>query len=356
MDSTKHGGPATRRTLKWWASAALGVAALVPSLNTSHLAVLPRATGPGTVLPGTTCAVFPSDNVWNTNISKLPVSPHSAAWIASIDQGDPAIDLHPDFGPGGGASSPYGIPYTVISASQPFVHVSFDYASQSDRGPYPFGPNTPIEGGVSSTGDRHALMVDPKTCTLYELYGAYFHPGGKSAAGSGAIWHLDSNRLGPATWTSADAAGLPILPGLVTYDEVMSGHLDHAIRFTAPVTDDTFIWPARHEASSENSPDLPPMGARFRLKASFHLPLALCGRPCQTVITAMKNYGLILADNGSSWFFQGASDPRWTYTFVDQLKQIPARAFVAVNEASLVCSPNSGQARQPGLPNGGCPG
>jgi hypothetical protein len=323
--------------------------------SASPLDVPMSAASPGTVLSGTSCSVFPSDDVWNTNISKLPVSPHSAAWVASIDQGNPSIDLHPDFGPGGGASSPYGIPYTVVSARQPFVHVTFEYASESDPGPYPFGSHTPIEGGADATGDRHALMVDPKTCTLYELYAADYHPGGKSTAGSGAIWDLDSNRLRPSTWTSADAAGLPILAGLVNYNEVMSGHLDHAIRFTAPVTDDTFIWPARHEASDEHNPDLPPMGARFRLKASFHLPRSLCARACQTVVTAMKNYGLILADNGSSWFFQGTADRRWTYTFVDQLKQIPASAFVAVNEASLMCAPNSGQARQPGLPNGGCP-
>jgi hypothetical protein len=323
--------------------------------SANQLAASADIVSPGTVLPGTNCPMFPPNNVWNTNISKLPVSPHSAVWIAAIDDGHPTIDLHPDFGPGGGATSPYGIPYMVVSATQPFVHVTFEYASESDPGPYPFGPNTPIEGGALSTGDRHALMVDAKTCVLYELFDAYYKPGGKSTAGSGAIWHLDSNRLRPATWTSADAAGLPILPGLVNYDQVMSGHLDHAIRFTAPVTDDTFIWPARHEASNENNPDRPPMGARFRLKKSFHLPLSRCARPCQTVITAMKDYGLILADNGSSWYFQGTADPKWSYTFVDQLKQIPASAFVAVNEISLMCAANSGQARQPGLPNGGCP-
>ncbi len=345
----------TGKRSRWGAFAALGLVALAPICGPNDFASLPRTSSPGTILPGTRCPVFPVDNVWNANISKLPVSPHSARWIASIDQGNPTIDLHPDFGPGGGVNSPYGIPYTIVRPSQPFVRVNFEYASESDRGPYPFGPNTPIEGGAQSTGDRHALMVDPKTCVLYELYDARYAPGGKSTAGSGAIWHLDSNHLRPATWTSADAAGLPILPGLVNYDEVMSGHLDHAIRFTAPVTDDTFIWPARHEASSENNPNLPPMGARFRLKGSFHLPLSRCARPCQTVLTAMKNYGLILADNGSSWYFQGTADPRWTYSFVDQLKQIPASAFVAVNESSLMCAPNSGQARQPGLPNGGCP-
>ncbi len=292
------------------------------------------ATSPGTIFPGTTCPVFPANNVWNTNISSLPVAPHSGQWVAAIDAGDSSIDLHPDFGPGGAPGAPYGMPFTIVKPSQAFTKVSFQYASESDPGPYPFGANTAIEGGTSSTGDRHALMVDPKSCTLYELYDAVYHPGGKSTAGSGAIWKLDSNALRPATWTSADAAGLPILPGLITYREVLSGHIDHAIRFTAPVTDDTFIWPARHEASDHSSAALPPMGARFRLQASFHLSASECSTQCQTVITAMKQYGLILADNGSSWYFQGSADPRWTYTFVDQLKQIPASAFVAVNESS----------------------
>jgi len=191
-------------------------------------------------------------------------------------------------------------------------------------------------------------MVDPTTCVLYELYDAYYHPHNRSTAGSGAIWHLDSNALRPATWTSADAAGLPILPGLVNYDEVMSGHIDHAIRFTADTSDEKFIWPARHEAGSVNSQAYPPMGARFRLNASFHLPASACARPCRVVIQAMKTYGLILADNGSNWYFQGTTDSRWTYTMVDQLKAIPAREFVAVDESCLMVSHNSGQARQPG--------
>jgi hypothetical protein len=339
-----------------------GLAVFVVALSVVDPARAPAASlrrvlipNQGTILPGTNCPVFPANNIWNASISSLPVAPQSSEWIAAIDNGDPGIHLHPDFGPGGGPGTPYGIPFQVTSPRQPLVHVTFEYASESDPGPYPLSATTPIEGGANSTGDRHALIVNPKTCVLYELYDANFRPDGKSNASSGAIWQLNSNRLRPATWTSADAAGLPILPGLVNYDEVMSGHLDHAIRFTAPVSDDKFIWPARHEASSANNPDLPPMGARFRLRASFHLPSADCSRPCQTVITAMKTYGIILADNGSGWFFQGTADPRWTYTFVDQLKQIPASAFVAVNESSLMCSPNSGQAREPGLPHSGCP-
>ena len=309
----------------------------------------------GTILPGTHCPVFPADNVWNTKITKLPVDPHSAAWLATMDSS--STFLHPDFGPGGGKNSPYGIPFVIVKPSQPLVRIHFLYASESNKGPYPFGASTPIEGGKNAPedSDRHAIMVNPKTCTLYELWHAYYHRDGRSTAGSGAIWSLRSNHLRPATWTSADAAGLPILPGLVTYAEVRSGHIDHAIRFTADLTDTRFVWPARHEAGAADDPDYPPMGARFRLRASFQLPSSKCSAMCQTVITAMKNYGLILADNGSNWYFQGASDPRWTYAFVDQLKQIPASAFQAVDEASLQCFPNSGQAREAGEPDHGCP-
>ncbi len=259
-----------------------------------------------------------------------------------------STDLHPDYGPGGGKSTPYGIPWKITPAAQPLVKVRFDYADQSDPGPYPFGANTPIEGGATSSGDRHALMVDPRKCALYELYNAYYHANNKSTAGSGAIWTLTSNKLRPAGWTSADAAGLPILPGLVNYGEVMSGHIDHAIRFTAQTTNTAYIWPARHEAGSVTNANYPPMGARFRLGAGFNLPAADCAKPCQTVIQAMKTYGLILADNGSNWYFQGTTDARWTSTMVDQLKQIPASAFQAVDESCLVVGPNSGQARQPG--------
>ena len=298
--------------------------------------------GRGPVFPGTHCAAFPADNVWNTPITGLPVDSHSSAWLSHMEAG--STFLHPGYGPGG----PYGIPWQITSRHPKFVRVAFQYASESDRGPYPFSAKTPIEGGQNASGDRHALMVDPATCTLYELYAAYYQPGNRSTAGSGAIWNLNSNRLRPATWTSADAAGLPILPGLVNYDEVKAGQIDHAIRFTADATDTRFVWPARHEAGSVSDASYPPMGARFRLSASFNLPASRCARPCQVVIRAMKTYGLILADNGSNWYFQGTEDRRWTYTMVDQLKQIPASAFVAVDESCLMVNRNSGQARQPG--------
>ncbi len=302
-------------------------------------------TGPAPLLPGTECPAFPADNVWNTPVSGLPVDSRSTAWLSHMAAGK--TFLHPDYGPGGG-ESPYGIPWQVTVRHPALVKVRFTYADESDRGPYPFSARTPIEGGPSGAGDRHALIVDPATCVLYELYDARYRRGGASTAGSGAIWDLTSNRLRPAGWTSADAAGLPILPGLVNYEEVKSGHLDHAIRFTADRTSTSYVWPARHQAGSTSSHAYPPMGARFRLKASFRLSASRCARPCQIVIQAMKTYGLILADNGSNWFFQGTSDRRWTYTMVDQLKQIPASAFQAVDERCLMVSANSGQARQPG--------
>ena len=299
----------------------------------------------GAVLSGTHCSAFPADNVWNTPITGLPVDSYSAEWLNHMSAA--STYLHPDYGPGGG-SSPYGIPWRITRAHPRMAKVRFNYADQSDRGPYPFAANTPIEGGENASGDRHALMVDPTTCVLYELFDARYHQDNKSTAGSGAIWRLDSNHLRPAGWTSADAAGLPILPGLVNYKEVTSGHIDHAIRFTAQTTDTKYIWPARHEAGSVTDASYPPMGARFRLSARFKLPASRCGKPCRVVIRAMKTYGLILADNGSNWFFGGTTDRRWTYKMVDQLKQIPASEFQAVNESCLIVNPNSGQARQPG--------
>jgi hypothetical protein len=316
--------------------------------ETPHAGAAVRAAaGRGQLLPGTSCPAFPADNVWNTPITGLPVDKHSAAWLASMDSG--ATFLHPDYGPGGG-SSPYGIPWQITAPAPKFVKVRFEYADQSDRGPYPFSAATPIEGGSQASGDRHALMVDPDSCVLYELYDAKYRAGGRSTAGSGAIWHLRSNQLRPSGWTSADAAGLPILPGLVNYDQVASGRIDHAIRFTADTTSASFLWPARHQAGSTSDRDYPPMGARFRLKASFRLPASSCARACQVVVRAMKTYGLILADNGSNWYFGGTTDKRWTYTMVDQLKQIPAGAFQAVDESCLIVNRNSGQAKQPGTP------
>jgi hypothetical protein len=338
----RHGLDAVTRTRSAGPIVGLAVAVLVGIVSTvaPMAAAASRSSAGGTTLPETACPAFPSDNVWNTPVTGLPVNKDSGAWLASMDAR--STDLHPDYGPSG-AKEPYGIPWQIVPAGQPLVHISFQYSSQSNPGPYPLSASTPIEGG----SDRHALMVNPSTCFLYETWDTYYHPDGKSTAGSGAIWNLRSNTLRPAGWTSADAAGLPILPGLVNYTEVVSGAMDHAIRFTAQCTQKAYIWPARHEAGQDD-PSCPPMGARFRLNAGFSLPASACSSMCQTVLRTMKTYGLILADNGSNWYFQGTADKRWTDEEVDQLKQIPAAEFVAVNESCLMVSAGSGLALQPG--------
>jgi hypothetical protein len=310
-----------------------------------------------TVAGAPNCPMFPADNVWNTNISKLPVNPNSAAWMQSMNSA--STYLHPDFGPNSGGY-PYGIPFTVVTSAHPKVSITFQYASESDGGGYPFGPDTPIEGGASAGGDRHAIMVDSSTCTLYELYDAQYSAGG-STAGSGAIWSLTSDALRPAGWTSADAAGLPILPGLLNYAQVQAAvasgtPITHAIRFTADSTAAAYVWPARHEAGNGSASALPPMGARFRLKASFDAA-AFCassGAYCadaKAVLVEMQDYGLILADNGSNWYFQGSAYPEWPDGLVSLLKQIPASAFEAVDESCLMVSSNSGATQA----KAGCP-
>lgn len=315
------------------------VALLLLAVATAVPATTAGAAAP--VLPGTACRVLPSDNVWNTPISRLPIHTRSNVWMASMQSSTRM--LHPDFGPSGG--QPYGIPWQTVSPSATKVPVSFTYADESDPGPYPLSASTKIEGG----SDAHALMVDPSTCMLYELFATHYRSGGQSTAASGAIFDLGSNALRPAGWTSADATGLPILPGLVDYDEVASGHMNHAIRLTASCTQRQYLWPARHQAGVANG-NCPPMGTRFRLRASFTLPSSKCGAMCQTVLVTMKRYGLILADNGSNWYFTGTSDPRWTNDQMDQLKQIPARQFLVVNENCLKVNKDSGQAWQPGSP------
>jgi hypothetical protein len=294
-------------------------------------------------LPGTPCRLFPADNVWNTRINKLPVHSMSATWLAAMNSSN--VNLHPDFGPAGAEEQPYGIPWRIVTPSEERTAVQFQYASESDPGQYPLNYLTPIEDG----SDRHAIMVDPATCKLYELFNTQYRASEVSTAGSGAIWKLGSDTLRPKGWTSADAAGLPILPGLVNYDEVTGGAMNHAIRVTAQCTNNSYLWPARHLAGV-NNPSCPPMGARFRLKSSFKLPTSVCAAPCQTVITTMKRYGLIVADNGSNWYFTGTSDGRWTGDQVEQLKQIPASMFEAVNESCLKVSSGSGRAYQPGTP------
>lgn len=271
--------------------------------------------------PTAACPLFPSTNVWNTRVDGLPLAANSATLVATIGATAP---LHPDFGSYAG----YGIPYNIVGRSTATSAVSFDYVDESDAGPYPIPASPRIEVG----SDRHLLMWDTDACRLYELYAAVKTSSGWHA-GSGAIWDLRSNALRPDGWTSADAAGLPILPGLVRYDEVRAGAIRHAIRFTAPETRSSHIYPARHDAGDGLSASLPPMGTRLRLKASFDVS----GFPPQArvILTAMKQYGIILADNGSPWYFQGASDPRFSDDQLNELKSLTGSDFEVVDTSGL---------------------
>ena len=270
------------------------------------------------------CTVFPKTSLWNQRVDTLPVAGNSAEIVSSIGAG---TGVHADFGSGLWEGAPIGIPITVVGRRQAKSRVSFEYADESDRGPYPIPRKVKIEGGRSSTGDRHALIVDRGACRLYELYALY--PKGRGwRAGSGAIWSLRSNRLRPAGWTSADAAGLPILPGLARYDEVRRGVIDHALRFTVQRTRRAYVFPARHFASSSNDPSLPPMGLRLRLKASFDVS----GYPRQAriVLVALKRYGMLVADNGSSWYITGAPDPHWSNDQLHTLGRVKGSDFEVV--------------------------
>jgi hypothetical protein len=289
------------------------------------------------------CAYFPFDNIWNTRIDSLPVDPRSADYINTIGPGD---GLHADFGSGTWNGGPIGIPYNVVAASQPRVPVTFDYDDESDAGPYPIPPDVLIEGGPASDGDRHVLIVDRDNCVLYELYYAWPQADGSWTAGSGAIFDLKSHGLRPAGWTSADAAGLPILPGLVRYDEAASGAINHAIRFTVNLTRKEYVWPARHYASSSTDLKRPPMGQRFRLKSSFDIsgfsPIN------QTILKALKTYGMFVADNGSDMFISGVPDEQWDNDDLHKLQEkVRASDFEAVDESPLMLNANSGQAKQP---------
>lgn len=281
--------------------------------------------------------MFPRDNVWNVAVDQLPVDANSAAYVTTIGAAKP---MHADFGTVYNGA-PNGIPFVVVPGAQPRVAVSFDYADESDPGPYPIPADAPIEGGPQSAGDRHVLVVDRDGGKLYELFAAYPNQDGSWHAGSGAIFDLSGNALRPATWTSADAAGLPILPGLVRYEEVVAGEIPHALRFTAPQTRNAFVWPARHKASSLTGANYPPMGQRFRLKAS--VDIASFGPNVQVILRALKRYGMFLADNGSSWFLSGAPDPRWDDSELHQLGQLTGSDFEAVDESALMVDPSSGR-------------
>ena len=272
------------------------------------------------------CPVFPASNAWNRDVSALPVHPNSAAYIASIGGGD---TLHADFG--SGRYGDYGIPFKVVSPRQKKVPINFTaYGDESDKGPYPVPLGARIEGG--GQGDSHVIVLQKGKCKLYELYGAR-RAGSGWDADSGAVYNLRSNRLRPAGWTSADAAGLPILPGLARADEVRRGRITHALRFTVSRTQRGYISPARHFASSNSDPALPPMGLRLRMKASYDIS----GYKAQArvILTALKRYGMIVADNGSDWYISGTPDLRWKDEDLDQLKRVPGNAFEAVQTGPI---------------------
>lgn len=289
------------------------------------------------------CQVLPSNNIWNTPVDTLPVLSNSASMVNTIGA---TRGFHADFGSGTWDGGPIGIPFITVSGSQTKYPASFLYADESDPGPYAVPLGAPIEGGSGSTGDRHAIAIDTDNCILYELYRA-FPEAADWTADSGAIFHLKSNTLRPSTWTSADAAGLPIMPGLVTYEEVQSGEIKHAIRFTVPQTRREFVWPARHYASSLTGAQYPRMGERFRLKASFNI--STFPPDVQVILRAMKKYGIMLADNGSAWFISGKPDDRWNNTNLQTFSQLLGSNFEAVDATVLEIDPNSGAAVQNGV-------
>ena len=286
-----------------------------------------RRIPPAPIVPGASrCPIFPATNVWNRRIDDRPVAGDSSVLIDTIglDTG-----MHMDFGEYSG----YGIPYQVVTSSTPRSTVTFEYASESDRIGYPIPANPLIEGGPGATGDRHILMVDRDACRLYELFAAY-RSGSRWHAGSGAMWDLRSNALRTEGWTSADAAGLPILPGLVRYDEVAAGAIRHALRFTTPATRRHYLYPARHFASQSNDPALPPMGLRVRLKASYDV-IGL-SQHARVIAVALKQYGMILADNGSPWYISGMSDSRFDDDVLHELDDITGNDLEVVDTSGMV--------------------
>lgn len=287
------------------------------------------------------CPVFPEDNIWNTVVSDLPVAARSDDYVRSIGAD---LRLHPDFGSGRWGGSNTGIPYTVARAGERLTQVQLDVPSESDPGPFPIPARAPIEGDPrpSARSDRHVLVLDEARCRLIELVGAHRFAEGGWRAGAAAVFDLRSHRLRPAGWTSADAAGLPILPGLVRYEEAATGEIRHALRFTAPKTQRAYVWPARHQASPLNDPRLPPMGQRFRLKATVRVTgFSLEAR---AILVALQRYGMILADNGGPWFVSGVPDERWNNLVLLELKRLRGTDFEAVDVSGLMVSPDSGRA------------
>lgn len=308
--------------------------------DAEHYYYLPMAIRSASSPSIENCLVFPVDNVWNTRIDNLPIDSKSDEYIASIGAD---IVVHPDFGTVWNGA-PIGIPYNIVTGAQPLSQISFEYTDESDPGPYPIPTDPLIEGGSSSDGDRHILIVDKDNCILYEIYRAYPLEGNTWEAGSGAIYNLRSNNLRPDTWTSADAAGLPILPGLVRYEEIAAGIITHALRFTAVNTRKQHIWPARHDASPITDENVPPMGQRFRLISSFNI--TGFSPEVQVILKALKEYGMFLADNGSNWYITGSPDSRWDDDMlVRELRLVKGLDFEAVDESGLILDPNSGQVK-----------
>ncbi len=279
------------------------------------------------------CPMFPADNIWNAPVDSLPIHPLSDTWIDSIGR---AGGFHMDFGSGAWDGGPIGIPYNILIAPTRKFTLKFYYPNESDAGPYPI-PEVPL---MEYGSDHHILILDVFACKLYEIYDASFE-NDQWSGGSGAIWNLRSNALRPESWTSVDAAGLPILPGLIRYDEIAAGEIKHALRFTAEETAG-YIWPARHQTADPQN-EIPPMGARFRLKADYdisHFPAVL-----QVILQAMKTYGIMLADNGSNWYISGAPDERWDNDMLHRLDVLTGEDFEAVDTSVLVVDPNSGEAK-----------
>ena len=295
------------------------VAALVSLALTAPAAAHPLPQAPD-------CPVFPETSVWNKRVWNLPLRKDSRTIVNAIGA---RLHLHADFGSGLWDGGPIGIPITVVDSTTPTSAVDFDYADESDAGPYPIPDDVAIEGGASADGDRHAILVDSESCTLYELFDLY----PSWTAGSGAIWELTSNALRPRGWTSADAAGLPILPGLARYDEVAEGSIDHALRFTVRRSRRAYVYPARHFASQDTSKSLPPMGLRLRLRRDYFV--ASFPPQAQVVLRALKRYGMIVADNGSSWYVSGAPDPGWDNDDLHALGRVKGSAFRVVDTSTL---------------------
>lgn len=312
----------------------LCVAALLALANASTVASLAKAPECSGV------AVFPDNNIWNRSVEKLPVHPKSKSYIESIGKAKP---LHPDFGSGTYEGQPLGIPINIVGPTTKRLPVEFEYAEESDRVAYPIPDHPKVEGGLESDGDKHLISLDTASGKLYELFNVSKSAKGKWSAGGGAVFDLRTNTLRPDGWTSADAAGLPIMPGLVRYSEVAAGSINHALRFTAPKTQRAYVWPAMHFASSDTNPNLPPMGIRLRLRSNFDE--SSYPHDCQVILRCLKKYGMFLADNGNSWYISGEPDERWNNDTLHQLSQLTGADFEVIDESSLMVRRNSAESK-----------